>query len=64
MSVEGLMLFHVFSHANTCTRERTLKDVSKALLVLLSTSVLKVLHFMYLELKDAREYGWIFLRVR
>lgn len=63
MSVEGLKPFDVFSHANICTRERTFKNVSKAMLVFLPTSVLKVLHFVYLELKTAREYGWI-LRAR
>lgn len=27
--------------------------------MLLPTFVLKVFHFIYLELKNAREYGWI-----
>lgn len=63
MSVACLKPFDVFSHTNTCTRERTFKNVSKALLVLLQTFVIKVLHFICLELKAAREYGWI-LRAR
>lgn len=63
MSAARLKPFDVFSHTNTCTRERTFKNVSKALLVLLQTFVIKVLHFICLELKAAREYGWI-LRAR
>lgn len=59
VSAEALKPFNVFSHANTCTREKTFNNISKALLMLLPTFVLKLFHFIYLELKNAREYGWI-----
>lgn len=66
----GLKPFGVFSHANTFTWSiftymfiwfiyLHLNNISKALLMLLPTFVLKVFHFIYLELKNAREYGWI-----
>lgn len=61
VSEEGLKPFDVFGHANTCTRERIFNNISKALLMLLSTPVLKMFHLIYLELKNAREYGWILI---
>lgn len=60
MSAEGLKPFVVFGRANTCTREKIFNNISKALLMLLPTFVLKVFYFIYLELKNAREYGWMF----